>query len=170
MATAGHPSTKHPDSRQEAARAPIVGAAIWVHDPELHPGLELVLRRVQEAERSAVGAQRRPTFRLMREILGAAIRLGVPAQLLADCLGTSRQSVRNRASGLDGTLSAELIQRLTDLSPAQLDRLSGGELTRHTQRADQRAHATTDVVRALLGTPPIANDGFRPGVDAATPR
>lgn len=124
-----------------------------IDEQELHPGLRALLLRVQVAERAAVGAHRRPTFRLMRELLGGAVRLGVPAQLLAECLGTSRDSVRNRASGRDGPMSAELIRRLTDLTPAQLDQLSGGELTRDGAQLDQHTYLTLDVVRALLNTP-----------------
>lgn len=65
--------------------------------------------------------------------------------------------MRNRASGLDGTITAELVKELTDLTPAQLNRLSRGELTRHAEQADRPArpatYRTLDVVRALLHTP-----------------
>jgi hypothetical protein len=93
----------------------------------------------------------------MRELLAASVRLGVPTQQLAECLGVRRDAVRNRAGGLDGKMSAELIHQLTDLTPAQLDRFSRGELSRaraHPDPADQApAYLTTDVVRALLKTP-----------------
>lgn len=125
---------------------------LWIDGQELHPGLRTLLLRVQAAERASTGAHRRPTFRLMRELLGASVRLGVPVQLLAECLGASRASVRNRASGRDGPMSAELIRQLTDLTPDQLDQLSGGELTRAGGRCDQPTHLTVDVVRALLTT------------------
>lgn len=153
MASSQHRSAKPPDTRPEPARAPLDGALRWIDGQDLHPRLQDLLLRVQAAERTAVGAHRRPTFRLMRELLGASMRLGVPTQLLAECLGSSRDSVRNRASGRDGTISAELIKELTGLTPAQLDHLSGGELTRHAQQADGRGYATPDVVRALLSTP-----------------
>ena len=126
---------------------------LWIDGETLHPGLRALLLRVQAAERAAVGVHRRPTFRLMRELLGASVRLGVPAQQLAECLGTSRESVRNRATGLDGRMSAELIRQLIDLTPAELDDLSGGELTRHAGPSDPPAYLTLDVVRALLSAP-----------------
>jgi hypothetical protein len=88
----------------------------------------------------------------MRELLSASVRLGVPAQLLAECLGTSRQAVRNRASSLDGAITPELLQQLTDLTPTQLDSLSGGELTRSGRLTNQGTHSTTDVIRAVLAT------------------
>lgn len=138
---------------------------LWIDSQGLHPGLSALLLRVQAAERTAVGAQRRPTFRLMRELLGASMRLGVPAQLLAECLGTSRASVRNRATGRDGPMSAELIRQLTDLTPVQLDQLSGGELTRHAAAPDDPTYLTLDVIRALLNTPrrdPRTGDGDAP--------
>lgn len=127
---------------------------MWrIDEQELHPGLKALLLRVQAAERAAVGANRRPTFRLMRELLGASVRLGVSAQQLGECLGTSRASVRNRASGREGPMSAELIEQLTGLTPALLDHLSGGELTRHGGPPPQPTYLTLDVVRALLSTP-----------------
>lgn len=117
----------------------------------------MLLHRVQAAEDTAVGAHRRPTLRLMREVLGASVRLGISIDLLAECLGRTRSSVRNRASGSDGTLTAELIKELTDLTPSQLNRLSKGELTRNADQANhptgQPTYLTIDVIRALLQTP-----------------
>jgi hypothetical protein len=127
---------------------------------QLHPRLDALLLRVQAAEREARGVHRRPTFRLMRELLGACVRLGVPLELLAECLGSSRESVRNRATALDGTVSAELVLQLTGLTVVQLDLLSGGELTRHTDQADQLTFRSIDMVRALLKTP---TERGRPG-------
>ncbi|WP_426247226.1 hypothetical protein [Nocardioides sp. LHG3406-4] len=90
----------------------------------------------------------------MREILGACLSLGVPGQLLADCLGTSRDSVRNRAASPDGVIAADLIQWLTDLSPAQLDRLAGAQLHHHLDpQSGAVTYSTADVIRALLNTP-----------------
>lgn len=119
----------------------------------LHPRLEAVLRRLQAAERAAVGEDRRPAFKLTREVLGASVRLGVPTPVLAACMGTSRASLRNRASRVDGVIPAELVRQLTDLTPRQLDRLSRGELTRGGNLADRPEYPTIDVVRALLSTP-----------------
>lgn len=113
----------------------------------LPPRLATVLRRVQLAERAAVGEQRRPTFKLMRDLLGASIRLGLSTQALANHLGTRRDSVRNRASRDDGTLSEELIVELTGLTLTELNDLLDGQLT-----PDHCAGAisTTAFVRALL--------------------
>lgn len=125
---------------------PILGA---LTQQPLHPRLAVVLRRIQAAEQTATGAQRRPTFRLMREVLSAAIELGVPAKQLADCLGSNTSAVRNRAHGPDGTMGPELIRRLTDLTTAELDRLSHGELNRD-RPTGTGAYRTADVVRALV--------------------
>jgi hypothetical protein len=134
----------------EPALSALPGSA----DQALHPRLEALLQRVQAAERTATGPHRRPTFRLMREILGASVRLGVPGADLAQCLGTSGESLRKRASGPDGTIPAELIQQLTDLTPNQLDTLSNGDLTRDNDPADVTAvYPTTVFIRALLNTP-----------------
>ena len=134
----------------EPALSALPGSA----DHSLHPRLEALLQRVQTAERIATGADRRPTFRLMREILGASVRLGVPGAPLAQCLGTSRESLRKRANGPDGSITAELIQQLTDLTPDQLNDLSDGDLTRDHDPAEAAGvYPTTIFIRALLNTP-----------------
>jgi hypothetical protein len=159
MTSARHRSTQDrstlaPGTGQGPAPAPVAGALPWVDGRELHPRLEALLHRVQAAERAAGGEHRRSTFRLMRELLRASVRLGVPASLLAECLGTSQGAVRARAnSAADGTISAELIQQLTDLTPRQLNRLSNGELTRHGDQTDREVYPTTNVIRAVLKTP-----------------
>lgn len=146
-----------PCGAQASTPPPAVGPLPLGEERDLHPRLRALLHRVQAAEVTAVGAHRRPTLRLMREVLGAAVRLGIPIDLLAECLDRSRSSVRNRASGSDGTLTAELIKELTDLTPPQLNRLSKGALTRHADPANhptgQPTYLTIDVVRALLQTP-----------------
>jgi hypothetical protein len=129
------------------SETPILGA---LTQQPLHPRLAEVLRRIQAAEKTATGAQRRPTFRLMREVLSAAIELGVPAKQLAECLGSNTNSLRNRAHGPDGTMSPELIRRLTDLTPDELDRASDGALNRDRAIGTDGAFRTADVVRALL--------------------
>lgn len=120
----------------------------------LHPRLEALLRSVQTAERSAIGQHRRPTFRLLRELLGAAVHLGVPGQVLADCLGTSVGAVRSRANAAEGSMTAELVQRLTGLTAQELDQLSGGQLSDAAgSSTGPGSYRTVDVVRALLRTP-----------------
>jgi hypothetical protein len=142
---------------QPRSQVPHGGAGLsrpGIGQQPLHPRLAELLRRIQEAERTAVGDRRRPTFRLMREVLSAAMRVGVPVALLAECLGTRSDSVRDRAQGTDGVMDAELIKRLTDLDPEQLDADSLGELTRHRpDDTDLVTFPTIDVVRALLKTP-----------------
>jgi hypothetical protein len=119
----------------------------------LPPGLADLLHRVQQAERTARGAQRRPTFRFMRDVLGASIHLGVPVRLLAECLGTTPGSVRNRASRLDGLVAADLATELTGLTPAQLDRLSGGARSVARRGSGALGYPTIDLVRAVMCAP-----------------
>jgi len=128
-----------------------------VHDvgpAVLHPRLADLLRRLQHAERTATGEQRRPTFRLMRDVLGAAIAAGVPVRLLADCLGTTPGSVRNRAGRHDAVVSPTLVAELTGLTPARLDRLSGGRLAQARSEA-AAGYPTGALVQALLATPAV---------------
>lgn len=120
----------------------------------LHPRLADLLCRLQAAERGATGSDRRPTFRLMRDVLGAALALGVPARVLADCLGTTPGSVRNRAGRLDALVPAALVTELTGLTPSRLDRLSGGRLSDGPHGPDPSpGYPTSVLVRALVSTP-----------------
>jgi hypothetical protein len=89
----------------------------------------------------------------MRELLAAAVRLGVSPQSLAACLGVTRESIRNRANGPDGVLTPQQIEQLTDLTPRELDRLSGREPARACDMVST-TYPTTDVIRVLLATPP----------------
>ncbi|MDQ4053280.1 MAG: hypothetical protein M3237_11365 [Actinomycetota bacterium] len=99
----------------------------------------------------------------MRELLRASVQLGVSPRLLAECLGTSQRAVRARAnSAAGGTVTAELIEQLTDLTPRQLDRVSRGELTRSADPADHEGGASyriRDVVRAVLSIPTTPSPG-----------
>ena len=81
-----------------------------------------MLRRLHHAECQARGPDRRATFLLTRETIGAARRLGLAPHHIAECMGVSVDSVRNRTAPTDGTISPELIRRLTGLTPAELNR------------------------------------------------
>jgi hypothetical protein len=81
------------------------------------PGpLVKILQRAHTAELAAAGPRRRPAYRVTRELLGGAIGIGYTASALADCLGTTAQSVRTRASR-DGWVAATTIQDLADIGP-----------------------------------------------------
>jgi hypothetical protein len=71
----------------------------------------------------------------------------------SDCLGTTIDNVRSRTQDVDGTMSSDLLTRLTDLTPEELDRLSHGELMRHHAPLDG-VYRTIDVIRAVLSFPP----------------
>lgn len=121
----------------------------------LHPRLADMLQRVRAAELTATGPDRRVTFRLTRELLSAASRLGIPTHQLADCLGCTPSAISSRTTRHDGLMPPELLRQLTDLTPNELDTLSGGELTRHHDRSTpDHSYPTTDVIRALICTPP----------------
>ncbi len=124
---------------------------------ELHPRLGDVLLRVQTAERTAAGPDRRPTFRLMRELLGAALSLGVPARALSDCLGTSPASVVTRARSSEGlALSGQLVEQLCDLTPSELSSLSAVPLVVVDGAPETGEHyRTVDFVRTVLALPDV---------------
>jgi hypothetical protein len=118
----------------------------------LHPRLAELLRRMQRAERTARGSQRRPTFRLMREFLSAAVQLGVPLDQLGECLGVNGPGLRTRIQDADGLLDGALIEQLTDLAPSEIDELSEVALTPNPSEPGR--YRVIDVVRALIHMPP----------------
>lgn len=87
-------------------------------------------------------------FRLMRDVLGAALADGVPLRLLAECLETTPGSVRNRAQRQEVFLSSAQILELTGLTAAQLGRASGDGLL----EVSSNRYRASAVVRALLRT------------------
>jgi hypothetical protein len=81
---------------------------------EVPPVLATVLRRALAAESSARGEHRIPAFRLTRSLLGGARAAGLPNAVLAQCLGTTVQSVRTRG-GSDGWIVATTFADLAGL-------------------------------------------------------
>ncbi|WP_426247537.1 hypothetical protein [Nocardioides sp. LHG3406-4] len=125
---------------------------------------------MQAAEQAAVGEQRRPTFRLTRQVLTACVQLGVSITALAHFLGVSSGSVRGRAHDPEGTMPAALVEELTGLAPAQLDQLSDGQLTARGAADQAAVYPTNDVIRALLATPRHEVEKPEPAGCAASPR
>ena len=76
--------------------------------------LAQVLQRAHCAELAAVGTERREAWRTTGELLGAAMVAGYSSQVLARCLGVSRESIRTRAER-DGWVSASSVQRIGEL-------------------------------------------------------
>jgi hypothetical protein len=114
---------------------------------ELHPELVAVLHRLQAAERTAVGADRRVAFRLTRAVLGAAHASGVTFDQLADALSVSASSVRTRVSRTEVVISAWGVEELTGFTPAELgvqpvDPIAPG--------ATGDGYRVSDIVRVLL--------------------
>jgi hypothetical protein len=112
------------------------------------------LRRLHKAEIDARGPDRRIAFRRTREAIGAALGHGVLGTELAECLGVTVASIRNRADQLGGTMTAAEIRQLTTLSsrtvseaiPHQLIAIEGDSEPERRYRID-------DVVLALLALP-----------------
>jgi hypothetical protein len=124
--------------------------------PGLHPGLSAMLQRAHADEVAARGAQRRPAFRLVRELLGACLTLGIPVDLLADCLGITQSSLRTRISRNDGLLTGAQVLHLTGHSPESLAAAAGMPLPRQDGLVLATAmYRTADVVRAVLASEPV---------------
>ncbi len=121
-----------------------------VGPPALPARLANMLARAQAAAEAATGPERRPAWRLMRDLLGAALAVGYPAQQLADCLGVTAGSIRNRARG-DGWLAAAKIQDLAEVDTDTIERWRTDGLLPYerTEAAGERLYAAVDVIRAL---------------------
>ncbi len=110
------------------------------------------LHRLHQAELAATGPDRRPAFRRTREAIGAAVASGVPGRDLAECLGVTTPSIRNRAAGLGATITADEIFELTTLTPDAINQLATGRLTAIANEPGPR-YRIDDVVGALLALP-----------------
>jgi hypothetical protein len=109
-----------------------------------------MLRRAQAAESAARGSQRRAAFRLTRQLIGGAIDAGYPADAIAECLGVTVGSLRNRTER-NGLLSVAEIELLTNLSLATLLRWRiGGVLTvERIDTAGQPSYRAAEIIQAL---------------------
>lgn len=116
----------------------------------LQPLLAAMLRAAHYEELTARGAARRPAFRLTRDLIGAAIRAGVPTGRIAECFKVSVASVRTRASSADGETTAATIEQLCGLTPAQLSGLSTVALHARSAPCGVPTYRVSDLVRTVL--------------------
>jgi hypothetical protein len=98
------------------------------------PGrLVAALSRARAHELSSAGAEQRSAFRITGQLLGAAMEMGFPVRLLAECVGTSTGSVRSRARHA-GWLDPAAAEMATALDVDQLMRLAAEGRLPGTQR------------------------------------
>ena len=116
----------------------------------LPPPLAAALRRAHHAEATSHGPHRRPALRRTRELIGATLAIGYSLAAVADCLGITPGSVRDRqASG--GSLSDAAIADLTGLDRDDIERWRReGLLPASAAGLDgEPCYPTIDVVRVL---------------------
>ncbi len=119
---------------------------------ELQPFLAELLRRLHQGELTAEGPDRRPAFRLSREVIGAAIAQGVPARQIAVCLGVTVGSIRDRRSNADGLMEISEVEHLTGLTPEAINQRSSVRLKLAHDHIVE-TYLISDVVRAVLARP-----------------
>lgn len=122
-------------------------------ETSLNPRLAELLRKLHHAEIMASGPHRRPAFRITREVIGAALALSVPAHQVADCLGITVGTLRNRTARTDSLIHAKTIEQLTGLSPADINRESQAELRPAQEDNGITGYRVAHLVRALLAMP-----------------
>jgi hypothetical protein len=118
---------------------------------DVPPVLATALRRAHAAESSAKGEQRIPAFRLTRSLLGGARAAGFPNAVLAQCLGTTVQSVRTRG-GSDGWIAATTFADLAGL-PVEFVRAWTADGLLPSRTVDVLGNdcfPASDLVRALI--------------------
>jgi hypothetical protein len=120
---------------------------------ERHALLAEMIAAAHRAELVAVGPGRRLAFRLTRGLIAAALDNNVPADLIASWRHVQPGSVRTRASGGDGSITATGIEALSGRHPASLSRLSAIPLdpVPHGGRGD--LYRMADLVRTVLAIP-----------------
>ncbi len=109
-----------------------------------------VLLRARASERVATGTNRRRAWQLTRELIQATLSAGYPATLIADALGVTSGTIRNRAGG-SGFLDAGELLELADLSSAILDHWQINGLLPRTRidGFDRRMYAAEDIILGL---------------------
>jgi hypothetical protein len=109
-----------------------------------------VLLRARSSERAATGTNRRRAWQLTRELIQATLSAGYPATLIAEAMGVTSGSIRNRAGG-SGFLDAAELLELTDLSFAVLDqwRLDGLLPNTEADAFDKPMYAAEDIILGL---------------------
>ncbi|HEX3680377.1 MAG TPA: hypothetical protein VHU90_11700 [Galbitalea sp.] len=108
------------------------------------------LRRARTLENLATGANRRRAWQVTRELIQATLSAGYPATFIANALGVTSGSIRNRAGG-SGFLDAIELLELADLSTATLDQWEIDGLLPHTKfdGIDRRMYAAEDIILGL---------------------
>jgi hypothetical protein len=109
-----------------------------------------VLLRARSSERAATGTNRRRAWQLTRELIQATLSAGYPATLIADALGVTSGSIRNRAGG-SGFLDESELLELANLSKGVLDRWEIDGLLPGTgvDGFDRKMYAAEDIILGL---------------------
>jgi hypothetical protein len=109
-----------------------------------------VLLRARSSENAATGTSRRRAWQLTRELIRATLSAGYSAALIAEALGVTSGSIRNRAGG-SGFLDAAELLELADLSSAVLDqwRLDGLLPNTKVDGFDKPMYAAEDIILGL---------------------
>lgn len=122
---------------------------------ELSPRVLHVLTAARAAERTARGPERRDAFRVTRFLIAGCLAAGISAEELADALGVTPHSVRNRG-GADG-----LVPSVVFAAHARIDlgTLTTWQHLGHLPAAEpDRDHRTSypasALIAALLTNPP----------------
>ena len=118
----------------------------------LNSSLRGFFLQLHRAELAATGSDRRAAFRRTRAAIGAAIAVGIPAGALAECLGVTVASIRNRAAHTGGTITAEEVRQFTPLSLTAINKLTSPEL-RKVNEDPEPHYRISDVVNALMVLP-----------------
>jgi hypothetical protein len=109
-----------------------------------------LLQRALAAERIASGPQRRPAYRVTRELLGGALEVGYSPLDLSVCLGISAASIRTRIS-TGGWLATSTLAELADIGAEQIQHWRSEGLLPNERSAPsgESYFAAADVIWAL---------------------
>jgi hypothetical protein len=115
--------------------------------------LAAALRRAHAVELRAIGAQRRPALRLTRSLLGGSRLAGYHASQLAECLGVSVSSIRNRG-GSDGWVDVPAFTRVAGVPMETVEawRVAGLLTATSDQIRGEQRYLASELVRALTGS------------------
>ena len=124
--------------------------------PESQSGIPQAVRtmlgRAKAAERAASSGQRVEALRITRQLLTGAYQAGYSSRDLADCLGVSTQSVRNRLDA-NQWLPLSAVIAFIEVDPLFLHRLRALATDVRTTPDGTAAYSSVDIVRAVASSP-----------------
>ena len=137
--------------------------------PGVPSAVASLLLRAKTAESESSSGQRVDALRTTRQLLTGAYQAGYSSRDLADCLGVSTQSVRNRLDA-NSWLPLSAVINFIDVDPLFLHRLRAMAKEVRVAPDGAAVYSSRDIVRAVASSPTAPESPVRANPAARTVR